>query len=144
MIFLKTCLKKAKEKIKGDNVLFLTADISKQWPFEKESFDLVTCNLILEHVEKLDMVFQEAASALRKGGYFFVSELHPFKQYQGSKARFEQNAETVIVECFTHHISEFFDSAVKNNFTCLQLKEWFDNDDKKLSPRLVTFLFSKK
>jgi len=98
----------------------------------------------LEHVENLDFVFSEAARVLKTSGHFFVSELHPFKQYQGSKARFEKEDELIVLDCFVHHISEFFESATKNNFTCFQLKEWFDNNDQTKIPRLISFLFVKK
>lgn len=142
--FSESMIDKAKEKVKRENTSFLTADITKQWPFTTESFDLLTCNLILEHVEDLDFVFAEASRVLQTSGQFFISELHPFKQYQGGKARFEQDKQLVVLDCFVHHVSDFFDSAVKNNFSCLQLKEWFDNDDRTQTPRLISFLFKKQ
>lgn len=142
--FSEEMLAKAREKLTGNHIQFRTADITKEWPFENQSFDLVSCNLILEHVADLDFVFSECARVLKPGGHFFISELHPFKQYQGSKARFEQNAALVVLECFTHHLSDFLESAEKNNFMCVQLKEWFDNNDKSLPPRLASFLFVRK
>src|SRR5688572_24045817 len=48
--FSEVMLQKAKEKITHSNVNFIQADVTKPWPFEKDCFDLVTCNLILEHV----------------------------------------------------------------------------------------------
>jgi len=41
-------------------------------PFEADSFDLVTANMVLEHVEEPASLFQEIARVLRPGGRFLV------------------------------------------------------------------------
>jgi ubiquinone/menaquinone biosynthesis C-methylase UbiE len=136
-------LEKAKQKFSADNLVFKQADITVKWPFEIQSFSLITCNLILEHVQNLDFIFSEAARVLQPNGYFFICELHPFKQYQGGKARFELNNEIISPDCFTHHASDFYSSALNKGLTCLQFKEWFDKDDRESPPRLISFLFNK-
>jgi ubiquinone/menaquinone biosynthesis C-methylase UbiE len=140
--FSEHMLNKAKEKYSDANLIFLQADITQPWPFETDSFNLVTCNLILEHIKTLDSVFSEAARILKDDSYFFISELHPAKQYLGSKARFEKNNELVSPDCFIHHTSEYFSSAINNGFSCIELMEWFD-DNPELVPRLISFLFKK-
>ena len=70
-IFSEEMLNRAKEKYAASNLDFLQADITRQWPFDDGSFDLVTCNLILEHIEDLDFVFFEAMRVLKPDGYFF-------------------------------------------------------------------------
>jgi 2-polyprenyl-3-methyl-5-hydroxy-6-metoxy-1,4-benzoquinol methylase len=104
---------------------------------------LVTCNLILEHVQNLNPVFGEAARVLKPNGYFFVSELHPFKQYQGGKARFVLDNKMVSPDCFTHHVSDFFNAAQNAGLICAELKEWFDEHNRDGVPRLISFLFRK-
>jgi ubiquinone/menaquinone biosynthesis C-methylase UbiE len=141
--FSEEMISKAKEKIRAGNVHFVQTDISRKWPFENTVYDLVTCNLILEHVQDMSPVFTEASRVLKQGGYFFISELHPVKQYMGSKAKFEMNNEVLSPDCFTHHVSEYFELAFKNGFQCLQLKEWFDDENKSSVPRLISFLFNK-
>lgn len=133
----------AKGKIKSGNVEFKLADISKSWNFYQGNADLITCSLILEHVEDLNFVFSEAYSHLQKGGHFYISELHPFKQYEGSKARFETEEGVKFLECFTHHISDYTEAARENKFSIVQLNEWFDENDKTNIPRLISFLFRK-
>jgi formate--tetrahydrofolate ligase len=44
---------------------------------------------------------------------------------------------------FTHHISEYINSAKRNNFKLLELKEWFDNETETKVPRLISFVFQK-
>jgi ubiquinone/menaquinone biosynthesis C-methylase UbiE len=62
-------LNKARQKFSSD-LIFQQVDITQQWPFKKHSFNIVTCNLILEHVQNLDFVFAEAASITAKWLFF--------------------------------------------------------------------------
>lgn len=134
----------ARKKVQSENVEFKLADISEKWNFFPGKADLITCSLILEHIEDLNFIFQEAVRHLQTGGHFYICELHPFKQYQGSKARFETQEGMQFLDCFTHHVSEYTESAGKNDFTIVELNEWFDGDDKNDVPRLISFLFKKK
>ena len=142
--FSEEMLALAKGKIGAANVEFRRLDLRENWDFPDNSFDLTTCSLALEHIENIDFVFAEASRVLRRGGRFYFGELHPFKQYQGSKARFETGAGVFELECFVHHVSEFFDAAVNNNFEVFELREWFDDDDKSQIPRLLTMILRKR
>ena len=143
--FSEKMLAKAKDKLGDYNVEFLQADIMQQWPFAHNRYDVVVCNLILEHVEYLESVFVQASRVLKPSGHFFISELHPSKQYIGSKANFELNQQTISPNCYTHHVSDYFSAAIANDFTCVDLSEWFDDDNNRnIVPRLISFLFRKK
>lgn len=139
--FSEEMLAKAKAKITAETIEFRQFDLREVWDFADDSFDLITCSLALEHIENIDFVFAEAKRVLRSGGKFYIGELHPFKQYQGSKARFEIDSKTFELECFVHHVSEFFEAAVRNDFEVAELKEWFDDNDKTQIPRLLTMIF---
>ena len=134
-------LAKARAKIKHPNVTFDTADLTRRWPVDEESFELIACNLVLEHIENLDHIFAEAARVLRPGGRFYVSEFHPFKQYDGKAARFEKDGETVKVPFFVHHITDFIESAEKAGLSLQRLREGWHATDRGKPPRIVTFLF---
>jgi len=97
----------------------------------------------LEHIKNLDFIFNQAFKKLKPNGIFFISELHPFKQYSGSKARFESENGTVELEAYTHHISEYLNSAKKYNFKLIEINEWFDQSSKNEIPRLISFIFKK-
>lgn len=103
-------LAKANEKIHDNKVQFVNADITKDWTWANDNFDLITFSLILEHIEQLPPIFEKASSYLQLNGYLYVGELHPFKQYSGSKARFETEEGLQVVSCFNHHISDFVDA----------------------------------
>jgi len=137
-------LARAKEKITAENVEFRQFDLRGRWEFSDNEFDLITCSLALEHIENIDFVFGQANRVLRPGGLFYIGELHPFKQYQGSKARFDTKTGVYELECFVHHVSEFFQTAETNNFECVELKEWFDDADKTQIPRLLSMIFRTK
>lgn len=132
----------AKAKITSEKVEFRQLDLREKWDLPDGSFDLITCSLALEHIENIDFVFAEASRVLRSGGRFYFGELHPFKQYQGTKARFETGSGVFELECFVHHVAEFFAAGKNNDFDVIDLKEWFD-DDKTQVPRLLTMILKK-
>jgi ubiquinone/menaquinone biosynthesis C-methylase UbiE len=142
--FSKEMLNQAKKKFAAANVEFYQLDIREKWIFFEEHFELVTCSLILEHLEDIHFVFQQVNLILRSKGLFYIGELHPFRQYQGSKARFDTDKGVFELNCFVHNISDFFVAAKNNNFECVDIKEWFDEDNKGTTPRLLTMLFRKK
>lgn len=133
----------AKTKVKAPNVEFRQRDIRQPWRFASK-VDLVTCSLILEHIEDLDQIFREAAKVLDAGGHFYVCELHPFKQYKGSKARFETDEGLKVLECFQHHVTDYTNAALVNGFNIVKMDEWFDEDDRSEIPRLLSFVFGRK
>jgi ubiquinone/menaquinone biosynthesis C-methylase UbiE len=137
-------LAKAKEKTSSPNVTFVQADITQPWNFATKQFDLVGFSLVLEHIELLQPVLDKAAAVLKPGGYLYISELHPFKQYNGSKARFDTAEGTQVITCFNHHITDFTTTANLAGFELININEYFDDDDRNNIPRLLTLLFSKK
>lgn len=132
----------ARQKITSGRVEFYQADINQHWSFVKTRFDLVTFSLVLEHIENLNAIFQKAAEATVAGGYVYVGELHPFKQYGGTKARFDSENGRQELTCFTHHLSEFTQAAKQNGFQPEEINEFFDKDNTRI-PRILTLLFKK-
>jgi len=51
----------AKNKIQSDKVNFIEGDITKDWTFVNQNYDLVTFSLMLEHIEDLNAVFQKVS-----------------------------------------------------------------------------------
>lgn len=141
--FSEKMLSRAKKKIKSNKVNYLQYDLTKPWKIKSNFADLISCSLVLEHIYNLNFLFREARKKLKTNGIFYICELHPFKQYQGSKARYETENGTVELEVFVHNISEYIESALKNGFELLELNEWFDNSDKIKPPRLISFVFKK-
>lgn len=137
-------LAQAQAKISSEKVEFKQLDLRQAWDFPAASFDLIVCSLVLEHLANIDFVFSEARRVLRSRAAFYIGELHPFKQYQGAKARFETGSGVFELECFVHHVSDFFAAAKKHGFVCRELAEWFDDGDRTQIPRLLTFVFENR
>ncbi len=136
-------LGKAKENIKSGIVKFLQEDITQDWNFIKDKYDLISFSLVLEHIKNLEHIFKEAEKVINPGGYIYIGELHPFKQYLGTKARFETEEGIEILTCFKHNISDFIQPAKKHGFEIIDVDEFFDNDDRTAIPRIIVLFFRK-
>jgi len=142
-------LARARAKSLPAHIAFAQADITQPWDFAPAAaFDFVTFSLVLEHIGDLEFVFGQAAARLRPGGRVYVGELHPFKQYVGSQARFDTAAgERVAVPVFQHHVSEFWAAAQAAGLVPTTLREYFDANDPAdnipAPPRLLTLLLQK-
>jgi hypothetical protein len=99
--------------------------------------------LVLEHIENLDVVFSKIDKITQTGSKVYIGELHPFKQYAGSKARYSTPEGEQLVTCYTHNVSDFIHAANKYGFSLIELEEWFDDNDRTQIPRILTLLFKK-
>ncbi|MBE0662070.1 MAG: class I SAM-dependent methyltransferase [Bacteroidales bacterium] len=136
-------LLKAKSKIQSQRVIFLQADITREWLFANKKYDLVTFSLVLEHIENLDEILRKVAIVVKPRAYIYIGELHPFKQYSGTKARFDTSEGQQIVQCYDHHISNFTQAAKIHGFALVDLNEYFDESNRTLTPRILTLLLRK-
>jgi ubiquinone/menaquinone biosynthesis C-methylase UbiE len=141
--FSEKMLNKAKSKINSDKIRFQRADLIKKWEIGNNFAELITCSLTLEHIKNLDFIFNQAYQKLKTGGKFFICELHPARQYLGSKAKYETENGIEELEVYTHHISEYLNSGKNNSFKLIELNEWFDDTPENEVPRLISFVFSK-
>jgi malonyl-CoA O-methyltransferase len=136
-------IEKAREKVKAENVRFSIADLTQRWPCEDAAYDLIVCNLVLEHIEDLSFIFSEAFRVLEAQGRFLINELHPFRQYEGKKARFSSEAGVTEIPTFIHHISDFLNTAANHGLRLVKLNEWWHEADQNKPPRIVSLVFEK-
>jgi ubiquinone/menaquinone biosynthesis C-methylase UbiE len=138
-------LAQARAKAACREVQFLQADILQPWDFTNEQFDLAVFSLVLEHIEHLPPIFGQLDSKIAPGGYVYIGELHPFKQYQGSVARFDTPKGRIALECYQHHISDFFKAARPCGFALETMEEWWhESDDLGGAPRILSMLWQKR
>lgn len=133
----------AREKVTAYHISFHQADITHEWNFRERLYELVTFSLVLEHIEHLEPILKKAAASLHPGGYVYIGELHPFKQYSGSKARFDTENGTHVVDCYTHHISDFTNAAGENGLSIVSVEEYFDDNNKADIPRILALVLRK-
>jgi malonyl-CoA O-methyltransferase len=142
--FSEGMIEKAREKVQAGNVRFSMADLTQRWSCQDASYDLVVCNLVLEHIEDLSFIFAETFRVLKPEGMFLLNELHPFRQYEAKKARFQREEEVTEIPAFVHHISDFLKAASDSNLRLVQLDErWHTDDQEGRPPRIIAFLFQK-
>ena len=133
----------ARDKVTATNTRFVQADLNGDWHFATGLYDCINFSLVLEHFDDLQPLFKKAAALLQPGGYLYAGELHPFKQYSGSKARFDTEAGTQVVECYDHHVSGFTNAAKAAGLQLISIDEYFDGADRKTMPRILAMLFRK-
>ena len=135
---------KAKTKDLPSTVEFIIADVTKAWEFTASTFDLVSFSLVLEHIEDLEHIFSEASKVLKSGGLVYLGELHPYKQYKGSKARFESSEGEITLDCFTHHITDYVSAALKFGLKVEEIREFFIPGETAAPPQILSLLLRKE
>ena len=133
----------ARTKINSSAAIFQQVNLLEPWTFRNRLYDLVSYSLVLEHIQDLSPIFKETAAALTPGGYVYIGELHPFKQYSGSKARFETEKGLQVVECYNHNISDFIRAGKEHGLKLIDLEEYFDESDRSGLPRVLSLLMQK-
>lgn len=141
--FSQGMIEKAMEKVQAENVKFSMMDLTKNWMFDDNSFDLIVCNLVLEHIEDISFVFSEASRVLESRGRFFINELHPFRQYERKKARYQKDGREIEVDAFLHHISDFLNAATTKGLRLIKLNEYWHEEDQNEPPRIISLLLEK-
>ena len=122
--------------------LFL-ADLRLAWPVPDRSMDTIVVDLVLEHVGDLAHVARESARVLRKGGRVRVSELHPWRQHEGKRARFEDAGVLVEPPAFVHTTEEYVSAFLGTGFALDSLCEPHSpGDAAERPPRLLVMEFS--
>ncbi|RKR00162.1 class I SAM-dependent methyltransferase [Maricaulis maris] len=140
-------LARARERGLGAHVRFIEHDITREWPVEPGTADVVVGNLVLEHVRELGPVMAQAARTLRPGARLYLSELHPFRQLRGSQARFDRaDGSEAMVEAYYHGVSDYLAAAQAAGLSLRKLEEPVE-DGTAISagtpPRLLVLQFVK-
>ena len=137
----------ARRRVRSDRARFVEHDITRPWPVDVSSMDVVVGNLVLEHVRDLGPIYAEAARVLRPGGELFLCELHPYRQLRGGQAHFEDEDtnETIPVTAYQHSVSEYVNGGLAAGFVLRALGEHVEDsaaDD--AVPRLLSILFERE
>lgn len=142
--FTEAMLDKARRREGCANVRFLRHDLSTPWPVSQGSAGLIVFNLVLEHIDDLANVLAHAVSACRGGAVVHISELHPYRQYGGSQARFCSVDGEVRIPAFVHHVSDYVRAAELHGLRLHRLGEWWHEEDQPgRPPRLLTLQLIK-
>jgi ubiquinone/menaquinone biosynthesis C-methylase UbiE len=144
--FSEEMLAQARSRVNNPRVRFIQHDARMTWPLADSSADVVIAMLILEHVEKLEPVFAEAARVLNTGAQFFLCELHPMRQLTGGQAQFNntKTGERQLISAFLHDVSDYVNAGLSSGFELGHMGEWRDAEPEASSqPRLLSLTFRK-
>lgn len=142
--FSEEMISRARTKVMPEHLNFVVADVTESWNFTSSIFDLISFSLVLEHIEDLEHIFKETSKILAPGGLVYIGELHPYKQYKGSKARFENAEGKVVLDCFTHHLSDYVSAARKFGLKVEELKEFFVPGQETQLPQIFALLLKRE
>lgn len=137
--FSEGMLKKARARTYTCPVHFQQQDLEQPWNLECR-FDLVLCNLVLEHIDKLEHVFREVSKALKSDGQFLLFEYHPQKQLAGGTAKFQLNESWVRLPAFIHSRQEFENAGKSAGLKMIRCQDWFVPGEDV--PRVIGFVFT--
>lgn len=107
---------------RSDAVQFLEADFLSEDC--GSAFDAALAALVLEHVSDLALFFSKVAVALRPGGHFFLSEIHPDRIAGGSQANFtDKDGRHVRLVSFAHTDEAIQSAAQRAGLVCLKAQD---------------------
>jgi len=139
-------LRHARARVRYHNVRFLQHDVRETWPLADGSADLVLILLVLEHVERLEPVFAEAARVLDGGGSLCVCELHPARQRAGKRAEFTHpdTGKRERIAAFLHDVDDYVNGGLGAGFRLDELRHCSDEGAAgPAPPRLLWVRFDR-
>lgn len=119
----------------GDSATFHRADLTEPFGFASvDEFDLVFCNLVLDHIENWKPVFEEFHRVLTADGELVVTTIHPVRRYSHHEDELTSYYETEAyvvdwadtgarIAQYHRPISEIFDSFIETGFDVTAFQE---------------------
>ena len=86
--------------------------------------DLVLINLVLEHIEDIELVLRHALFVMQKGAQVIITEYHPDRLAGGTGAQIENESEVIEISNFWHPIEEYVEIADKIGLQIKSIDQW--------------------
>lgn len=83
------------------------ADLNREFPLRRSSFDAILCSLVSEHLTQLSTFFAETFGVLKRGGRFVFSAFHPEIALAGVEANFEQHGVEYRLGAEPHSVDDY-------------------------------------
>jgi len=119
----------------GGRATFHRADLTEPLEFASEDrFDLIFCNLVLDHIENWDPVFEEFRRVLTADGDLVITTIHPMRRYSQHTDELTSYYETEAyvvnwadtgarIAQYHRRISEILDSFIEARLNVVAFRE---------------------
>lgn len=141
--FSEGMLAAARAKPGADGIKFIAHDLETPLPLETAAFDRVTCFLVLDHIQRLDVLFSEFHRICRPDGCVVISSMHPAMMLLGVTARFTDpnTGRKVRPASVPNQICDYVMAAVRAGLTIDHMSEYpIDEATAARSPRAEKYL----
>lgn len=120
----------ARSKLPDTRLTLVHADFMTYDGLPQRQFEAALSSLVVEHIRDLPRFFARVAQALKPGGEFFLSEIHPHRAAKGILAHFKDVRTQEVVHLDSHaHGSEQLEAAAQAaRLTLLRKEDVFGNE----------------
>lgn len=123
--FSESMLALAKEKVKAAHVQFEVQDLLDRWAVADGWADIVLVNLVIEHIENLKLLLQQAHRVIKVDGQLFITEYHPDRVKRGSGAEFVEDGDAITeIMNFWHPVESYLQLAAVVGFDVERMQAW--------------------
>jgi ubiquinone/menaquinone biosynthesis C-methylase UbiE len=107
--FSQGMLARARAKPGAADLRFVVADITEPLPLAEAAFDVVTCFLVLDHIDDPAALFSELGRVARPDGLVLVTVMHPALMLRGIQAQFSdpENGEKLRPRSVPNQIADY-------------------------------------
>jgi 2-polyprenyl-3-methyl-5-hydroxy-6-metoxy-1,4-benzoquinol methylase len=118
-------LTRARDKPGANSVNFIRHDLSQPLPLANDTFDIVICCLVLDHIAEPTIFFAELGRICRPGGRVIISVMHPAMSLLGVRARFvdPNSGRRVSPAGYAHSMSDYLMAGRRAGLTLRQVSE---------------------
>jgi malonyl-CoA O-methyltransferase len=141
--FSEEMLARARAKPGAERVRFVRHDLAGPLPLEDGAFDRVLCCLVLDHIERLGLLFGELRRVCAPDGFVLITAMHPAMMLKGVQARFTDpgSGEKVHVESVPNQISDYVIAALRAGLAVEDMREYAaDEALARRAPRAEKYL----
>ncbi|HET8844543.1 MAG TPA: methyltransferase domain-containing protein [Ktedonobacteraceae bacterium] len=107
----------------GLSVNFCLASLDEKLPFSAQTFDMLTCALVLNHVPRLSQAIQEFARVLQNNGYMLITDLHPACFTYGWRGEFRHEGKRYLLPTMPHTREDYLQALTKSGLTILEVHD---------------------
>ena len=118
-------LDKARVQPGAEHINFIQHDLHTPFPFDDQSFDLVVCALVLDHIHKLAPFFAQLRRVCAPNGRIVCTVMHPAMTLKGVQARFNDPAtgEKIHVDSATNSLPDYITAILAAHLTIDHISE---------------------